>query len=124
MPSLNLKRGFNRLFLVLTVLWVLYWAVVYPNRVCDDQMEIATSVRVQAENNCFENRGSTKEDCSKAGKADAERVTILTAYKEVWSIILIMGIGVPPIVYGLGRASIRGLSAVCLWVWRGFKAGT
>src|SRR5262245_41184386 len=26
----NFKRGFNRLFVVMTLLWALFWAVVYP----------------------------------------------------------------------------------------------
>jgi hypothetical protein len=126
MASLNLQRGFNRLFLVLTVLWMLYWTVVYPVRRCDDRMELATSMRMQAENNCFENRGPEKTDCLKASEVDAKRVRgdvpILAEFEDDWPTILIMGIGVPPLVYGLTRSLIRGLSAVSLWIWRGFKA--
>ena len=32
MPAGNVKRGFNRLFIVATVAWVLYGCVIFPLR--------------------------------------------------------------------------------------------
>ena len=58
----NLTRGFNRLFVVLTVLWAVYCVVVYPMR---KWSEADKQYRAHMEENCWAERGNELEDCRK-----------------------------------------------------------
>jgi len=58
----NFKRGFNRLFIALTVLWAVYCLVVYPMQ---KWSEAYKEYGAHIEANCWAARGNELEDCRK-----------------------------------------------------------
>jgi hypothetical protein len=125
MPTKNLKRAFNRLFIVATVAWALYCSVVFPAQKAGDAVSQADAIYKLQESQCAEiaiRENTTKglDACWKAS-ADAweerKQHAVRRMYAAYWPFILAATVGIPPIVYGI----IRGIAALCLWVWRGYR---
>jgi len=118
MPQGNLKRGFNRLFLVLTILWIVYSALL-PLHERSKFFDNFLSQYRQEEADC-----GLDQSCKQRIEAAESRLFAENSagkwYAESWPYILILGLGVPPVVYGL----IRGVASVSLWIWRGYQSGT
>jgi hypothetical protein len=59
----NVKRGFNRLHIVATVVWILYGAVVFPLQEVDKGFTQDFNLYISEENVCHENaiNGSTAD---------------------------------------------------------------
>ena len=125
MPAGNVKRGFNRLFIVATVAWVLYGCVIFPLRERDREFRREFDLYMAEENVCHENalHASTADlnACLKvAENAWAFRrgqPSLRRVYATNWLYILVSSVGVPLVVYG----AIRGIAAVWLWMWRGHQ---
>jgi|ERR1700683_2723259 len=115
----NLKRGFNRLFLVLTFLWVGYCAVVFPIQQSGD----AFNQYQRESSGCYQSEGSISDKVSCADVAftnwrdSADQWTYKRYYRNLWLPLLLAIVFPPAIIYGLAR----GLAAVTIWVGRGFK---
>ena len=121
----NLKRGFNRSFFVLAVVWILYWAIIVPAN--DNELLYKWTYENEATqtDNCWANQsftGSERNTCIKAAKADADHDLAqdnLYRHWDTWLIILLYGLGGTALAYGM----IRGLTLILLWIWRGYKGG-
>jgi hypothetical protein len=118
MRSLNLKRGYNRIFAVLAVMWAIYCAAIYP-----------LQQRVKAVRHyehdvafCYEFQGPQREEC--LVRAESERQTSLELWTPkslyvdgLW--LLLLAVIVPPLIV---YAITVGITAVFLWIVRGFRA--
>jgi hypothetical protein len=112
----NLLRGFNRSFVVLTALWVVYCLFVYPMQ----QGHHAQSVYESEFRDCFGRDGQPFKECTQYAelKSGVDMWTLRAYYsRESWFLALIV-VTVPLLAYGL----CRGLLAVAGWVWRGFQS--
>jgi hypothetical protein len=127
MLSGNLRRGFNRLFLVLTVGWVVYWTAVFPILSRGKSLSSAYRLYLMEDDECSQRPviGKDEATCRKGAKDSYDRsvadLSLRNTYAQDWLLILIVGLGYPPIVYALGFGSLLGIRAVCLWIWRGYK---
>lgn len=114
----NLRRGFNRLFVVLTVAWAVYCLLVFP----EQQKRKAMAEYSTRSNLCYSDYSDKDEraECTKlaAVRADVDNWSPRNFYIGAWWILLLAVVALPFIVYWL----CRGAAAVSLWVWRGFKA--
>jgi len=111
----NLKRGFNRLFVVLTALWVVYCLFVYPTQ----QRHHAEKVYGLEFRYCFERDGQPFKECIQYAqlKSGLDTWTLRAYYsRESWFLVLVI-VAVPALAYGLCRA----LLTIGRWVWRGFQ---
>lgn len=129
----NLKRAFDRLFLVLATAWMLYWVVVYPVRLRSQWLDSAYMDHLRAEDQCkaeeaqarWGGRTTDTDACLKSAQVDLERgvndASLGKIYGGDWQSILIIGVIYPPVVYGLLYISFRAVRAVCLWIWRGYR---
>lgn len=117
----NIKRAFNRLFIVATVAWALYCTVIYPFQ----QRVKASDHYSEDRRDCYEREvgqpQSELDGCLKLAeegwKTDVDQWSVKNFYVGAWWLILIAIAGLPLAVYG----AIRGIAAVCLWVWHGYK---
>lgn len=114
-----IKRAFNRLFVVLSLGWVAYWTVIYPY----GEQGKAFTRYLENERDCYESKlGQGKErldECLKLAEKRWHRAQDQWALRNFlgpW--ILAKAIGLPLLVYGVWR----GIAAVSLWIWRGYRA--
>ncbi len=116
--TVNIKRGFNRIYIVLAAVWLLYCAVLFP-------------LQRQAEaTRQFDQEGAA---CWSMDDSQ-ERSTCLTAtttnwnaqmhqwqfrwfYSWAWGFLLLAVVVLPIVVYGF----CRGAAAIAVWVWKGFR---
>ena len=111
----NVKRGFNRLFVVLTGLWIVYCCFIYPMQ----QRRHARQVFQREFYDCFEPNGHLFSECIQyAELKSGENEWSLKAYyaRESWFLVLVI-VALPFFVYGL----FRSLMALVWWVWLGFR---
>ncbi|SRR6266404_1635895 len=109
---MNIKRGFNRLFIVLAILWAAYLLVVYPYQKRAEAFE-----EYQKEQQiCRESPGPFGLD-SCLGVMKNNYDGRLGNNSKFWWVLLAFVLVSIPAVYGF----CRGAAAVSVWVWRGFK---
>jgi|ERR1035437_105622 hypothetical protein len=114
--KINAKRGFNRLFVVLTALWVVYCLFAYPIQ----QRQHAHEVYAREFHDCLQRNDALFKECFQyAELKSGENEWSLRAYysRESWFLALVV-VAVPLLAYGL----CRGLFAIGRWVWRGFQS--
>lgn len=113
----NVKRGFNRLFVVLTVAWFVYCLFWYPTQQpLDAQQAFERELR-----DCYGHKmgqGQEFKDCLvfaevKSGINDWSLKAFYTRESRFLALIVIV---VPIATYGV----CRGLAALSQWVWHGF----
>jgi hypothetical protein len=117
----NIKRAFNRLFILLSVVWAIYCTVIYPY----NQQAKAFSRHMQKARNCAHfTLGQGKErldDCLKLAKSEWQDAQHLWGfgnfYAAEWPILLGLVIGLPLLIY----AALRGIAAMSLRIWREYK---
>jgi hypothetical protein len=112
----NIKRGFNRLFAVFVVVWVIYCAAVYP---LTEQSKADAHFREDMRRCEDRERGqdtSVLNDCVRQSELtwQPDQWGLKNFYSREWPFILIVISGVPLLVYGV--------AAMSLWVCRGFGA--
>jgi len=110
--STNLRSGFNRLFVVLTFVWAVYWLLAYP---IQRQRQVDKVFKGEFHNCVDERTGQEFRSCIDNAELKASRgmeLWSLKAYysREAWFLGLIV-VAVPLLAYVVG-----------LWVWRGFRA--
>lgn len=117
--GVNIKSGFNRLFVALTVLWILCCLFLYPIQ----QRRHALNVYEHQLRDCYEREIGKGQanlgDCIQwAETKSGENEWALKNFyaRESWLLALIIVV-VPLFAYGV----CRGVAAVCMWVWRGFR---
>lgn len=112
---MNLKHGFNRLFVVLAALWTVYCLFVYPLQ----QGRVAKKILESEFRSCWDGGGQTYKECTQYAqlKSGSETWTLRAYYsRESWFLALVIVAG-PALAYGFCRA----LFTVGWWVWRGFR---
>jgi hypothetical protein len=130
--GVNLKRGFNRLYIVLAVGWAIYCLFVYPEK---KSLEI-TGKWMEEQKGCYVEADSVRteseiplrvEESKKCFEAmDRNYRTELSMwsgkgfYLRAWSILLVAVVAFPIVLYGC----CRGAAAVAVWIWQGFRAST
>ena len=135
MPAGNMKLGFNRLFVVGTLVWVLYAGVVSPlieqvertnrdwdtsmleQRVCSENAAKAYTDGMTNKEVYVRQTDACVEKGMKAWQERGRQNSFIKIYKAQWSCILLQSVTVPLIAYG----AIRGIAAICLWVWHGYR---
>jgi hypothetical protein len=113
--SVNIKRGFDRIYLVLAALWACYCVILFPlQRQAEATRQLDRYLPVCSEYGAKDPAClAVKEDWN----ASMERWQLRKFYSWAWGLLLI-AVFVPPIViYGC----CRGAAAIAVWVWKGFR---
>ena len=115
----NLKRGFNRVFVVGTCLWALYCLVVLPyqlrksasdhylvrDRICTSSYDDADQLTERLRQDCF---ASAERDFN----VEREKDSWPRFYKENWGILAVVVAGGPLLIYLV--------ALLMVWMYRGF----
>ncbi len=124
--TVGLGRGLNRLFLVLTVGWAIYCAIIFPiQRQWEGQQRVLDANRNEVKN-CDElvkeaPAWDMTQDCYK--RADENQHAMLDVYSlgHFWMLdvafwkLLIPVIMLPPVI-------VYATALLGKWVWKGFNA--
>lgn len=118
----NIKRAFNRFFVVASIVWAIYCTVIYPF----NERGKAYGHYEEDQRGCYERelgRGKDKLDsCLKLAEQEwrtsLDSLSFKNFYVGAWPLIAAAIVGLPLLVYG----AVRGIAATCLWIWRGYKA--
>jgi hypothetical protein len=117
----NLRRGFNRVFVVLTFVWVAYCLVGYPWQRREEAFEQYREEQEICSNGVDYIHPNDIGECLKRAErnwqANYQTWSGKNFYLGLWWILLLAVVGFPLIAYGC----CRGAAAVGLWVWRGFS---
>ena len=121
----NAKRGFNRLFLVLTFGWAICWAVLYPlQRQWEGQHQALMQYRRDIKN-CdqlvVERPGwDLTKNCYERAMTNWQNTLEFYSFKNFWTFpVVLWRLFVPLIV--LPPLAVYGLAALSVWIWRGFN---
>ena len=121
----NAKRGFNRLFLVLTFGWAICWAVLYPlQRQWEGQHQALMQYRRDIKN-CdqlvVERPGwDLTKNCYERAMTNWQNTLEFYSFKNFWIFpVVLWRLFVPLIV--LPPLAVYGLAALGVWIWRGFN---
>ena len=124
----DLKRGFNRLFLVLAFGWVICWAVLYPlQRQWKGQHEALITWRKDVKN-CDQlvverPEWALTKNCYEQASIREKNTLEFYSFKNFWIYpVAAWGVFLPLIV--LPPILVYGLAALGVWIWRGFKPRT
>jgi|ERR1700732_2465166 hypothetical protein len=117
----DFKRGFNRLYFVLVLIWAVYCLFVYPSR---KQVEAYNEYRNE-QTVCYADPGPLGlEDCLQIAEQNYHgRLRWCSGrdfYLKLWPIWLFILIIFPLVLYGV----CRGLAVIGVWVWHGFRVPT
>jgi hypothetical protein len=119
----NIKRGFNRFFVVLTVMWVVFCTVVFPLNErhkatvqYDKDMVVCYSDELGNGKSALD---TCLRDAEAVWKTTLDEYTIKNFYVGAWQLILAAIVALPLLVYGI----VRGVAATSVWVWKGFYHG-
>ncbi len=105
---MNVKRGFNRLYVVLAVVWAMFCLVYVPRQEKLDAGERYLKLR----DICYKySPGTERDGCFKEMEA-FYKGELADVSKFYWRLVLIVVISVP---------AGYGLALVGWWVWRGFQ---
>lgn len=128
MAGRNLKRAFNRLFVVLSALWAPYWCVVYPIQEHNSLQQFAIDRGVRRDSDCLQQPNASTvdvENCQQASDAETEKdvsdISLMSEYHESWSYLAIFAFLVPFVSYGVIRGLTAAFRETSLWIWRGYK---
>jgi hypothetical protein len=115
----NLKRGFNRLFVVLIPVWVIYCLLWYPmqQRARAARMERTEFLHCWQESKPADFKGCADYARLKAG---ADMWSLKAFYTRESRFLAVVVVVVPLLAYVLGRLLI----AMSLWVGRGFMSSS
>lgn len=118
--AFNLRRGFNRLYIVLACMWAIYCLVVYPVQ----QREKALHEWAGDKQICYASQAASpdgRSECLKLAEqtfqTKSEPWSIANFYPGARWLLLLVVVVLPLVAYGL----CRGFAAVIVWVWRGFS---
>jgi len=111
----NAKRGFNRLFAVLTPIWIIFCLFVYPihRHAQAEKIEKTEFMSCWQESHPPDFKGCADYARLKAG---TDMWSLRAFYtRESWLLALVV-VAVPLLAYGCCR--------VLVWVWRGFMSAS
>ena len=114
--GVNVKGGFNRLYIVLAVVWAFYCLVVYPMQRRDEAF-----MQWQQDIKMCQSSDVEMGECFKLAEQNWRTTTepwfLRRFYIWAWWLLLLAIVVFPLVVYGC----CRGAAAVGAWVWRGFR---
>jgi len=124
MPPSNVRRGFNRLFLVLTLGWALFCTVAYPMyRQLEGQSDAAAQ-RLKSYTTCGEpgglDLGETARDCFDLADRNYQSALANYSLMRFWSWdvafwqLVIPIVAIPPLM-------LLAVAVIARWIWRGFQ---
>lgn len=119
--KVNLRRGFNRLFVVLTAAWIVYCLIVYPIK----QRAESAYLYDQELRHCYEQEKGKVQDLQGCAdyamlKSAVDEWSLTAFYKREWW-ALVLAISVVPL---FAYAVLRSLLELGLWVARGFVSSS
>jgi hypothetical protein len=115
----DVKRGFDRLFIVLVAVWAAYCLVIFPRQqIKEAAVQYGNFVEMCDANMQDSGRAKCLKDAEQIFRASAAQWTYKNFFVEAWWALILAIIVFPLVVYGC----CRGVAAVGLWVWRGFRA--
>jgi hypothetical protein len=118
-------KGYNRLFLALTLLWAAFWTVLYPLQRQWDGQDRAIAEYGKENKNCDalvveRPEWDMTKDCYQRSSKNFQNMLRAYSFKTFWAypvalwrLFLPMVVVPPVIVYALGALSV--------WVRNGFK---
>ena len=119
----SVKRGFNRLSLVLTIAWAIFWAVLYPLQRQWEGAGDALTQYYKDNKNCeqlFVEHPKEREDCWDDATSKEKNSLEFYSLKDFWVYpVAFWRLFVPLIV--LPPVAVYGLAVLSVWIWRGFK---
>jgi hypothetical protein len=113
----DVKRGLNRIFVVLTAIWVLYCLLGYPFQ------KRIEAVKKQDANmkDCYGASHDVQKDCYATVQQiylnEVTQYEIPGYYEWSWPFLLVVAVGLPIVAYLICFTFI----ATLVWVSRGFK---
>jgi hypothetical protein len=117
----NIKRGFNRLFIVLAVMWAVFCTVVFPfterrkaTAQYDKDMVVCYSYELENGKSALD---TCLRDAEAVWKTTLDEYTIKNFYIGAWQLIFAAIVVLPLLVYGI----VRGVAATSVWVWKGYS---
>jgi|ERR1700693_5002354 hypothetical protein len=114
----NLRRGFNRIFVILWVGWGLYCAVVYPLR---ERLKAFDHYQGDLTWCYQENPPADADDCIKLAKEEwqttVDQWSVKNFYLGAWWLLALAIVAPPLIAYGLAYSAV----GVFVWVRHGFR---
>jgi hypothetical protein len=124
--TFGIARGFNRLFLVLTIGWALYCAVLYPMHHQWEGQEEALVKYSEDNKNCDQlvkesPEWSLTQDCYQRAMTDLQDKLKFFSFGNFWILdaafwkLLIPAILIPPFI-------VYAIALIGKWVWKGFDA--
>jgi hypothetical protein len=125
----NVKRGLNRLFLVLTLAWATFWAILYPLYFQWEGQDKALTEYDKENKNCdkliVENPAERDliKNCYQRSQENFINTLRFYSFSHFWAYpavnwrIFLPLVVVPPAV-------VYGLAALAVWVWNGFRSRT
>lgn len=118
--AVNIKRGFNRVYILLAALWAFYCVLLFPLQ----KQAYATREFDQNILMCQSNDDGHMRQCLDLVKeswlAESRQWELRSYYKWAWPLLLLAVIALPVIVYGCAR----GAATLALWVWNGFRVAS
>jgi hypothetical protein len=118
--GVNVKRGFNRLYIVLAFIWAVYCLFLYPLQKQGEARELYD----QDQRFCYDKQWAAEDglsDCLKmmerGYRTRVEQWSGKKFYVGFWWVLLLLVIVLPSLLYGC----CRGALAIAAWVWRGFQ---
>jgi hypothetical protein len=118
-------KGHNRLFLVLTLLWAVFWAVLYPLHRQWKGQEEALGEYQKMNKTCdalvVENPewGMTK-NCYQRSRENFQNTLRFYSFKNFWEYPVVFWKLFLPLIM-VPPAIVYGLAALAVWVRNGFK---
>jgi hypothetical protein len=116
--TVNIKRGFNRIYIVLAVLWAFYCVILFPlQRQAEAIRQFDRDLPVCSE------YGEKDPGClgvKENWNTSMERWQFRKFYSWAWGLLLLAVIVLPAAVYGC----VRGTAAIAVWVWNGFRVAS
>jgi hypothetical protein len=121
----NVKRGFNRLFLVLTVVWATFWAVLYPLERQWEGQEKALEEHDKENKNCDalireQPESSMTKNCYAWSDENFQNALKFSSFSNFWMYpVALWEFFVPVIV--LPPTTVYVLVFLGVWIRNGFK---
>jgi hypothetical protein len=121
----NVKRGFNRLFLVLTLMWATLWAVLYPLERQWEGQQKALEERDKENKNCDvliteQPEWSMTKNCYARSEENFQNALRFSSFGNFWMYPMALWELFLPLIV-LPPGVVYGLVFLGIWIRNGFK---
>ena len=124
--SPNVRRGYKRLFVVMTFGWALFWALIYPLQYQWDQQREATRQWHKAVKNCDQlvverPEWSLTKNCYDEAMDTWQNQLRFYSLKNFWIFSVTFWRFFVPLIL-VPPAVVYAIAVLALWVRRGFRS--